>query len=252
MISSLNSWLWYRSYRKLPNVAAIKAQTALVKETLASLVSQPWPKKRYTCIPFLMQLDQLWSCLIGVMLSIPHYSTLDKEMLLSRVLKSFSQLSKLQGQEHWKIGSGESVTWLVSNCDVTAGLLPLRYIFMWQKFYVWLYHNGNQDMFKMLAYIDLRKILTAILWMNLLVFTKQPYSQDTFHIILNVLLQIMRSESWFEKLPIWPRGIYCCFVSYAQIPLERIKKRQKLHISLKFKRVFSSVYGGIEDVLNCL
>ena len=154
MISSLNSWLWYRSYRKLPNVAAIKAQTALVKETLASLVSQLWPKKRYTCIPFLMQLDQLWSCLIGVMLSIPYYSTLDKEMLLSRVLKSFSQLSKLQGQEHWKIGSGESVTWLVSNFDVTAGLLPLRCIFMWQKFYVWLYHNGNQDMFKMLAYID--------------------------------------------------------------------------------------------------
>ena len=27
--------------------------------------------------------------------------------------------------------------------------------------------------------------------MNLLVFTKQPFSQDKFHIILNVLLQIM-------------------------------------------------------------
>ena len=33
----------------------------------------------------------------------------------------------------------------------------------------------------------------SILWMNLLVFTKQPYSQDKFHIILNMLLQIMRS-----------------------------------------------------------
>ena len=81
--------------------------------------------KKEVCIPFWMQLNQLWLCLIGVLLSIHHYSTLDKEMLPSRVLETFSQLSKLQGQGHWKIGSGESVTWLVSSCDVTAGLLPL-------------------------------------------------------------------------------------------------------------------------------
>ena len=88
--------------------------------------------KKDVCIPILMQLDQLWLCLIGVILSIHHYSILDKEMLLSRVLETFSQLSKLQMQGHWKIGSGESVTWLVSN-GVRAGLLPLRYIFMWKK-----------------------------------------------------------------------------------------------------------------------
>ena len=70
--------------------------------------------KKEVCIPFLMQLDQLWLCLIGVLLSIHHFSTFDKEILLSRVLETFSQLSKLQGQGHWKIGSGESVTWLVS------------------------------------------------------------------------------------------------------------------------------------------
>ena len=58
--------------------------------------------------------------------------------------------------------------------------------------------------------------------MNLLGFTKQPYSQDKFHIILNMLLQIMKSESWFEKLPIWSRGIYYYFVNYAQIPLDQI------------------------------
>ena len=92
--------------------------------------------EKEVCIPFLMQLelDQLWLCFIGVMLYIHHYSTLDREMLLSRVLETFSQLSKLQRQGHWKIGSGESVTWLVSNCDVTTGLLPLRYIFMWKNF----------------------------------------------------------------------------------------------------------------------
>ena len=65
-------------------------------------------------------------------------------MLLSQRLETFSQLSKLQGQGHWKIGSGESVTWLVNNCDVKAELLPLRYIFMWQKIYVW-YHNWNHN-----------------------------------------------------------------------------------------------------------
>ena len=137
---------------------------------------QPWSRRhlgvwyrnrdrKKVCIPFLVQLDQLWLCLIGVMLSIHHYSTLDKEMLLSRVLETFSQLSKLQGQGHWNIGSGESVTWLVSNCDVTAGLLPLRYIFMWKKNYVWLYHNGNHNKTcsKCFAYIDFKKILTAIL-----------------------------------------------------------------------------------------
>ena len=101
--------------------------------------------EKEVCIPFLMQLDQLWLCLIGVLLSIHHFSTLDKEILLSRVLETFSQLSKLQGQGHWKIRSGESVTWLVSNCDVTAGLLPLRYIFVWQKLYVWLYHDRNHN-----------------------------------------------------------------------------------------------------------
>ena len=70
---------------------------------------------------------------------------------------------------------------------------------------------------------NFKKLLMSIIWMNLLVVTKQPYSPDTFHIILNVLLQIMMSESWSEKLPIWPRGIYCCFVNYAQeIPLDRI------------------------------
>ena len=89
--------------------------------------------EKEVCIPFVMQLDQSWLYLIGVLLSIHHYSTLDKEMLLSQVLETFSQLS-LQGQGHWKIGSGESVTWLVRNCDVTAGLLPLRYIFMWQNY----------------------------------------------------------------------------------------------------------------------
>ena len=130
----------------------------------------------------MVQLDQSWLYLIGV----HHYSTLDKDMLLSQVLETFSQLS-LQGQGHWKIGSGESVTWLVSNSDVTAGLLPLRYIFMWQKLYVWLYHNGNHNKTCSIcfAYIDLKKkILTSILWMNLLVFTKQPYYQDKFHIII--------------------------------------------------------------------
>ena len=112
--------------------------------------------KKQVCIPFFMQLDQLWLCLTGVLLSIHHFSTLDKEILLSRVLETFSQLSKLQGQGHWKIGSGESVTWLVSNCDVTAGLLPLRYIFVWQKLYVWLYHdrNHNKTCSKCFAYID--------------------------------------------------------------------------------------------------
>ena len=141
--------------------------------------------EKEVCIPFLMQLDQSWLYLIGVLLSIHHYSTLDKEMLLSQVLETFSQLS-LQGQGHWKIGSGESVTWLFRNCDVTAELLPLRYIFMWQKLYVWLYHNGNHNKTcsKCFAYIDLKKILTSILWMNLLVFTKQPYPQDQFHIII--------------------------------------------------------------------
>ena len=29
---------------------------------------------------------------------------------------------------------------------------------------------------------------------------------------------ILKINSWFEKLPIWPRRIYCCFVNYAQIP----------------------------------
>ena len=58
--------------------------------------------------------------------------------------------------------SGESMTWLVSNCDVTAGLRPLRYIFMWIFFNVWLYrlyHNGNHNKTcsKCLAYIDLEK-----------------------------------------------------------------------------------------------
>ena len=112
--------------------------------------------EKEVCIPFLMQLDQLWLCLIGVLLSIHHLSTLDKEILLSRVLETFSQLSKLQGQGHWKIGSGESVTWLVSNCDVTAGLLPLRYICVWQKLYVWLYHdrNHNKTCSKCFANID--------------------------------------------------------------------------------------------------
>ena len=113
--------------------------------------------EKEVCIPFLMQLNQLWLRLIGVLLSIHHYSTLDQEILLSRVLETFSQLSKLQGQGHWKqIGSGESVTWLVSSCDVTAGLLPLRYIFVWQKLYVWLYHDGNhhKTCSKCFAYID--------------------------------------------------------------------------------------------------
>ena len=76
-------------------------------------------------------------------------------------------------------------------------------------------------------------------------------SNPILRINFTLLLQIMSSKSWFEKLPIWPRGIYCCFVSYAQIPLERLQKRQNLHILLKFKRVFSSMYGGKEDVLNC-
>ena len=96
--------------------------------------------EKEVCI-FFMQLDQLWLCLIGVELSIHHYSTLDKEMLLSWMLETFSQLSKLQGQDHWKIGSGESVTWLVSNCDATAGLLPLRYIFYLTKI-ICMYYKG--------------------------------------------------------------------------------------------------------------
>ena len=77
-------------------------------------------------------------------------------------------------------------------------------------------------------------------------------SNPILRINFTLLLQIMRSESWFEKLPIWPRGIYCCFVSYAQIPYKRIQKRQNLNILLKFKRVFSGMYGEIEYVLNCL
>ena len=112
-------------------------------------------KKRYVFL-FWCSWTNYDYALIGVLLSIHHFSTLDKEILFSRVLETFSQLSKLQGQGHWKIGSGESVTWLVGNCDVTAGLLPLRYIFVWQKLYVWLYHdrNHNKTCSKCFAYID--------------------------------------------------------------------------------------------------
>ena len=206
--------------------------------------------EKEVCIPFWMQLNQLWLCLIGVLLSIHHYSTLDKEMLPSRVLETLSQLSKLQGQGHWKIGSGESVTWLVSSCDVTAGLLPLRYIFVWQKLYVWLYHDGNhhKTRSKCFAFIDLKKYWHQYFGWICWYLQSNPILRINF----TLLLQIRSSESCFEKLPIWPRGIYCCFVSYAQILLERLQKRQNLHILLKLKRVFSSMYGGKEDVLNCL
>ena len=105
---------------------------------------QPWSRRhlgvwyrnldrKEVCIPFLMQLDQLWLCLIGVILFIHHYSTLDKEMLLSGCWKLSLNSQSYKDRVIEKIGSGESVTWLVSNCDVTAGLLPLRYIFMWKK-----------------------------------------------------------------------------------------------------------------------
>ena len=113
--------------------------------------------EKEVCIPFLMQLDQLRLCLIGVLLSIYHYSILDKEMLLSRVLETFSQLSKLQGQGLWKIGSGESVTWLVGSCDVTAGFSAIEIHFLCDKNYdLWLYHGGNHNKTcsKCFAYID--------------------------------------------------------------------------------------------------
>ena len=48
--------------------------------------------EKEVCIPSVMQLDQSWLYLIGVLLSIHHYSTLDKEILLSQVLETFSQL----------------------------------------------------------------------------------------------------------------------------------------------------------------
>ena len=119
----------------------------------------PTVTEKEVCMPpyvLMMQLDPLWLCLIGVMLSIHHYSTLDEELLLSWMLETFAQLSKLQGKGHWKIGSGESATWLVSNCDVTAGLLPLRYIFFVTKIYVW-YHSGNHNKLKMLGLYCLKK-----------------------------------------------------------------------------------------------
>ena len=61
-----------------------------IKETLALGVGIATVIEKELCIPFLMQLDQLWLCLISVMLSIYHYSTLDKEMLLSRMLETFN------------------------------------------------------------------------------------------------------------------------------------------------------------------
>ena len=89
--------------------------------------------------------------------------------------------------------------------------------------------------------------------MNLLVFKKQPYSQDKFHIILNVLLQIVRSESWFEKsCPYDQEGFIAVLLVMPKSHRSEFKKRQKLHILLKFKRVFSSMYGGIEYAHNCL
>ena len=46
----------------------------------------------------------------------------------------------------------------------------------------------------------------------------KTYSQDKFHIILNMLLQIMRSVMIWKVAHMTKRDLYCCFVNYAQIP----------------------------------
>ena len=50
--------------------------------------------EKEVCIPFFMQLDQLWLCLMGIMLSVYHFSTLDKEMLLGQMLEFHGILSR--------------------------------------------------------------------------------------------------------------------------------------------------------------
>ena len=140
LIQSLNSWLWYR---RLPNVTATKAQTALVKETLGSLVSQLWPKKRYVFPLWCSWTNHDYTLYVYYSL----YTIIQlwiRRCCLARCWK-LSLNSRYKDRVIEKIGSGESVTWLVRNCDVTAGFLPLRYIFMWQKLYVWLYHNGDHN-----------------------------------------------------------------------------------------------------------
>ena len=151
MIPSLNSWLWHH---RLSNVTTTKAQH--------------WSRRHlgvsyHNCD---RKIGMYFFYAVGPIMLMPihHYSTLNKEMLLSWMLETFCQLSKLQGQDHWKIGSGESVTWLVSNCDVTAGLLPLRYIIYVTKI-ICMYYKGiiirQVRHLKCFACIDLKKDIDA-------------------------------------------------------------------------------------------
>ena len=149
--------------------------------------------EKEVCIPNLMQLDQSWLCLICLYTIIQLWirrCCLARCWKLSLNSQSYKDrvIEKLVLVSQW-------TDWLAFVMS-QQGFCHWDTFFMWRKFYVSLHHNGNHNKTcsKCFAYFDFKKILTAILWMNLLVFTKQPYSQDKFHIILNALLKIMRSE----------------------------------------------------------
>ena len=77
-----------------------------------------------------------------------------------------------------------------------------------------------------------------MLWMNLLVFTKQPYSQDKFH---DLKICPYDQEGFIAVLLIMPKS-----------SRSELKKGQHLHSLSNLKVLFLVCIWGIEDVLNCL
>ena len=77
-----------------------------------------------------------------------------------------------------------------------------------------------------------------MLWMNLLVFTKQPYSQDKFH---DLKICPYDQEGFIAALLIMPKS-----------SRSELKKGQHLHSLSNLKALFLVCIWGIEDVLNCL
>ena len=132
-----------------------------------------------------MQLNQLWLCLIGVMLSIHYYSTLDKKMLLSQMLETFSQLSKLQGQVIEKMG-------LVSRWpDWLAIVMSQQGFCHWDT----LLCDKIIHIYDITTGIIIRQVQNAlpilnknILWMNLLVYYKAIlFSRQISHYFKHVI-----------------------------------------------------------------
>ena len=69
-----------------------------------------------------------------------------------------------------------------------------------------------------------------MLWMNLLVFTKQPYSQDKFHDL--------------KSCPYDQEGFIAVFLIMPKSNRSKLKKKTKFAQFIKFKSSFSSMYMG--------